>query len=71
MIICEPIEMINHDQGIFIDQQGVKYPVVCYLDADGDECEKCDGDYAIAGVEGRWFTLVLSEFNLTEKDVWQ
>jgi hypothetical protein len=69
--VSEPIEMINHDIGVFIDQNGLEYPVVCYLNADGDECPKSDGEYAIAGVEGRWFTLVLSEFNLSKKDVMQ
>jgi len=63
--------MINHDAGVFIDQHGLEYPVVMYLDGDGDECPKSEGDYAIAGIEGRWFTLVLSEFNLTKKDISQ
>lgn len=65
------LEMINHDLGIFVDHMGLEYPVVMYLDADGEECPKEEGDYAIAGVEGRWFTLVLSEFNVTEKEVMQ
>jgi hypothetical protein len=66
-----PIEMISHDLGLFIDQHGFEYPVVCYLDSDGEECEKAGGDYAVAGIEGRWFTLVLSEFCLNKKDVLQ
>lgn len=65
------MEMINHDRGIFIDIHGFEYPVVCYLDADGEECEKSEGDYAIAGVEGRWFTLDLSEFDLKKEDILQ
>lgn len=65
------IEMVNHDLGLFMDHNGFEYPIVCYLDADGDECPKENGDYAVAGVEGRWFTLVLSEFNLSKKDVTQ
>jgi len=69
--MSQPIEMISHDLGMFIDQHGFEYPVVMYLDADGEECPKEQGDYAIAGVEGRWFTLVLSEFNLSAKDVKQ
>ncbi len=68
MIGCE---MIDHDTGVFLDIHGLEYPVVMYLDADGEECAKEDGDYAIAGIEGRWFTLDLSEFNLKEKDVMQ
>lgn len=68
MIGCE---MINHDLGVFLDIHGFEYPVVMYLDANGNECPKEDGDYAIAGVEGRWFTLDLSEFNLEKKDVIQ
>ena len=64
-------EMINHDLGIFIDIHGFEYPVVMYLDGEGEECPKSEGDYAIAGVEGRWFTLVLSEFSLTKRDVLQ
>lgn len=65
------VEMINHDAGIFIDQHGFQYPVVMYLDADGEESPKSEGEYAVAGIEGRWFTLVLSEFNLSKKDVFQ
>jgi hypothetical protein len=65
------IEMINHDAGIFIDANGFSYPVVMYLDAGGSECSKDEGDYAIAGVEGRWFTLDLSDFNLSRGDVFQ
>lgn len=65
------LEMINHDLGIFVDHLGFEYPAVCYLDSDGEECPKEEGDYAIAGVEGRWFTLDLSEFSLTRKDVMQ
>ena len=64
-------EMINHDRGIFLDAHGFEYPVVMYLDANGNECSKDDGQYAEAGVEGRWFTLDLSEFNLTKKEVMQ
>ena len=64
-------EMINHDIGIFRDHNGFDYPIICYLDSEGDKCHKEHGDYAIAGIEGRWFTLVLSEFNLTKKDVIQ
>lgn len=64
-------EMINHDRGVFVDIHGFEYPVVMYLDCNGDECPKEDGDYAVAGVEGRWFTLDLSEFNLIKKDVLQ
>ncbi len=69
--MAEPVEMINHDRGIFIDQHGFEYPVVCYLDSEGEQCPREDGDYAIAGVEGRWFTLVLSEFCLSREDVMQ
>ena len=65
------VEMINHDRGIFIDIHGFEYPVVCYLDSDGEKCDKSEGDYAVAGVEGRWFTLDLSEFNLKRGDVVQ
>lgn len=65
------LEMINHDLGIFIDCNGIEYPVVMYLDADGNECPKSEGDYAVAGIEGRWFTLTLSEFDLTKKDAMQ
>ena len=69
--MAHDIEMINHDAGVFIDADGFQYPVVMYLDADGNECPKDEGDYAIAGVEGRWYTLDISEFNLSRKDVFQ
>jgi len=69
--MIETVEMVNHDKGVFLDCHGIEYPIVCYLDCDGDECPKEDGDYAVAGAEGRWFTLVLSEFNLSKNDVMQ
>jgi len=69
--MTDGFEMINHDFGLFIDVNGIEYPIVSYFDADGEECDKEHGVVAVAGCEGRWFDLVLSEFDLTEKDVMQ
>lgn len=45
------------------DGDGHTHPVVAIFDADGDECEPSKAVSAVAGTEGRWFVLDLSEFN--------
>lgn len=59
---------VNLELGVFTDTHGFEYPIVSYLDCDGEECMWDEAEYVIAGVEGRWFTLVLSEFNPTKKE---
>jgi hypothetical protein len=56
-------EAVNLAQRLFIDSEGHTYPVVTMFNADGDGCEPGEAVSAVAGTEGRWFCLDLSEFN--------
>ena len=56
------MEAINLGRREFIDDDGNLYPVVTMFDGDGDECGLDDAVAAVAGNEGRWFALDLSEF---------
>lgn len=55
-------EAVNLNLRTFIDSSGEQYPIVAMFDAEGDECEPDDAVSAVAGVEGRWFVIDLSEF---------
>jgi hypothetical protein len=54
---------VNLGQRLFVDCDGLSYPVVSLFDSDGLDCEPWDAVAAVAGTEGRWFALDLSEFN--------
>jgi len=56
-------EAVNLAQRLFIDSDGHTHPVITMFNADGEECEPCEAVSAVAGTEGRWFCLDLSEFN--------
>lgn len=57
-------EALNLGQWLFVDGDGLPYPIVSMFDVDGLDCGPCDAVAAVAGVEGRWFALDLSEFNV-------
>lgn len=57
-------EAINLGQRLFMDGDGFIHPVVCLFDADGEECGPDRAVSAVAGSEGRWYCLDLSEFGL-------
>lgn len=56
------MEAINLGRREFIDNDGQLYPVVTMLDGNGDECGPENAVVAVAGTEGRWLVLDLSEF---------
>lgn len=56
------MEAVNLGQRLFVDQAGDTYPIVSMFDGDGDECGPSDAVSAVAGTEGRWYVLDLSEF---------
>lgn len=56
-------ESINLAHRLYIDPDGFVHPVVVMFDSDGEDCEPRDAVSAVAGTEGRWFALDLSEFN--------
>lgn len=56
------LEAINLAQRLFIDTEGDTWPVVAMFDQNGDDCEPCDAVAAVAGTEGRWYALDLSDF---------
>jgi len=55
-------EMVNLGQRLFVDSEGFTHPIAVMFDSDGEECEPRDAVSAVAGSEGRWFALNLSEF---------
>ena len=57
------MEAINLGRREFIDCDGHVYPVVAMFDDEGGECGPDEAVAAVAGTEGRWFALVLSEFD--------
>jgi len=56
------MEAINLGQRLFVDQAGDTFPIVSMFDSDGEECSPPDAVFAVAGTEGRWYALDLSEF---------
>lgn len=57
------MEAINLGRREFIDCDGHIYPVVKMFDDEGEECGPAEAVSAVAGIEGRWFALDLSEFD--------
>lgn len=57
------MEAVNLGRREFIDQAGDTWPVVVMFDHDGNECGPDAAVYAVAGTEGRWYVLDLSEFD--------
>lgn len=55
-------EWINLGRGRFLDSDGGEHPVLVLYDSDGAECDPPDAVCAVAGEEGRYFVLDLSEF---------
>lgn len=57
------MEAINLGQRLFVDQSGDAWPVVAMFDNNGDGCGPECAVSAVAGTEGRWYAIDLSEFN--------
>lgn len=57
------LESINLGQRLFIDSDGFVHPIVAMFDCDGEDCQPREAVSAVAGSEGRWFALDLSDFN--------
>lgn len=57
------MEAINLGQRLFVDQSGDVWPVVAMFDHGGDYCGPESAVSAVAGTEGCWYALDLSEFN--------
>ncbi|MBF5091962.1 hypothetical protein F1640_18580 [Novosphingobium sp. NBM11] len=55
-------EAVNLAQRLFIDSDGHVHPVVTMFDSNGEQCGPEDAVSVVAGTEGRWFVLDLSEF---------
>ena len=56
-------EAVNLGQRLFVNQEGETFPIAVMFDADGEECGPANAVSAVAGEEGRWYCLDLSEFN--------
>lgn len=53
---------INLARRLYIEGDQV-FPITHFFDADGDECNPEDAVFAVAGIEGRWYALDLTEFS--------
>lgn len=58
-------EAVTIARGLFCDSQGDIFPITMWLDEDGDECAPESAVAAVAGTEGRWYALNLSDFGIT------
>lgn len=57
------MEAINLGQRLFVDQSGDVWAIVAMFDHSGDYCGPESAVSAVAGTEGRWYAIDLSEFN--------
>lgn len=59
------VEAINRKLGVVLMSGGSIVPVSDWLDEDGDDCSPEDAVFAVAGPasDGRWHTLLLSDFD--------
>ena len=55
-------EAINLGQMLFLDSDGFTHPIVELFDSNGVSCEREEAVAAVAGTEGRWFAIDLTEF---------
>ena len=62
MSVPNAFSAINRKERLFLDPDGFVHPITNWLDSDGNECAAEDAVCAVAGSEGRWFSLVLSEY---------
>lgn len=61
-------EAINLEAGDYLAPDGVVYPIVSYLDGDGEECEWFEAKAVVAGAGSKWFSVALEGF---ERTTWQ
>lgn len=58
------VAAIHRGRRLFLSEDGDVYPITNLYDADGDETDDIDlAVSAVAGTEGRWFALVLADFD--------
>lgn len=56
-------DAINIARRQYLAEDGEIYPVVAWFDIEGTDCEPAEAVSAVAGTEGRWWTLTLSDFS--------
>lgn len=56
-------DAINIGRREYLADDGEIYPVAAWFDSDGDDCAPEDAVCAVAGAEGRWWAIDLSEFD--------
>ena len=61
------VEAINIARGLALMSDGSFVPITNHIDANGDECEPEDAEHVVAGpdADGRWWLLVLKEYDGT------
>lgn len=58
------VDAVNVGQGLAIMSDGSLIPIVGHIGADGEECDKHEAVFCIAGPDanGKWWALALSEY---------
>lgn len=57
--------ILLRDAALFVDDMGVSFPVVQWLDADGNDTDdRATAVVCIAGANNIWWTLTLAAFPL-------
>ena len=53
---------LNTEARLYRDEHGLEYPVTHWFDGNGADCDPDEAVTAVAGCEGRWFSLTLKDF---------
>ena len=55
-------EAINVEGRLYRDKHGFEHPVTHWFDENGADCDPEEATVCVAGSEGRWFAIRLSDF---------
>ncbi len=56
------MEALNLEAGDYLAPDGVIYPVVAYLGAEGEACEWYEAKAVVAGAGNTWWSLNVADF---------
>jgi hypothetical protein len=59
------VSVINIAQRLYVDEDGMTFPITNWIDASGEECEPENAIVCVAGHEGRWYSINLADFEDT------
>lgn len=58
------VDAFNRALGVILLNDGKTYPITNWFDADGDDCEPDEAEFAVAGPDsdGKWYTIELGQY---------